>query len=85
MEGNGPIQGTPKPAGVLVMGGDLPAVDATCCRIMGIDPAKVEYLQMAADKLGIIEEARIDQRGERIASVRTDFQLIKEFQELRLA
>ena len=47
MEGNGPIQGTPKHAGVLVMGRDLAAVDATCCRIMGIDPAKVEYLSMA--------------------------------------
>ena len=29
--------------------------------------------------------ARIDQRGERIASVRKDFALIKEFKELRLA
>ncbi|HEY1759762.1 MAG TPA: DUF362 domain-containing protein [Bryobacteraceae bacterium] len=85
MEGNGPIQGTPKQAGVLVMGSDLPAVDATCCRIMGIDPAKVEYLQMAADRLGIIEESRIDQRGEKIAGLRTNFQLVKQFQQLRLA
>ena len=43
MEGNGPVQGTPKQCGVLVMGGNLPAVDATCCRIMGIDPEKIEY------------------------------------------
>jgi uncharacterized protein (DUF362 family) len=85
MEGNGPIQGIPKPVGVLVMGSDLPAVDATCCRIMGIDPAKIEYLQMASDKLGVTEEARIEQRGETIASVRTNFQLIKEFHDLRLA
>jgi uncharacterized protein (DUF362 family) len=85
MEGNGPIHGTPKPVGVLVMGSDLPSVDATCCRIMGIDPAKVEYLGMAADRLGIIEESRIEQRGEPIRGLRTDFQLIKEFQQLRLA
>jgi uncharacterized protein (DUF362 family) len=85
MEGNGPIQGTPKPAGVLVMGGDLPAVDATCCRIMGIDPDKVQYLSMAADNLGVIEEPRIQQRGERIRDVRTNFQLIREFQDHRLA
>ena len=85
MEGNGPIQGTPKPAGVLVMGGHLPAVDATCCRIMGIDPHKVEYLRMADDEnLGIIEESRIEQRGEAIASVRTNFQLIPEFQSARM-
>jgi len=85
MEGNGPIQGTPKPVGVLVMGSDLPAVDATCCRIMGIDPARVEYLQMAADRLGVTEEARIEQRGEAIRRVRTNFQLIKEYSQLRLA
>jgi len=85
MEGNGPIQGTPKNCGVLVMGGDLPAVDATCCRIMGIDPARVEYLAMASDNLGITEEARIEQRGEPVRGVRTNFHLIEEFRQLRLA
>jgi uncharacterized protein (DUF362 family) len=85
MEGNGPIQGTRKQAGVLVMGSDLAAVDATCCRIMGIDPARLGYLQRAADQLGIIEESRIEQRGEAIAGLRTNFELIKEFSQLRLA
>src|SRR5262249_30258069 len=37
MEGNGPIQGVSKSAGVLVAGSDVVAVDATCCRIMQID------------------------------------------------
>ena len=83
MEGNGPIQGTPKHAGVLVMGTDNMAVDATCCRIMGIDPDKVAYLY-GARHLGIVEEARIAQRGETIASVATQFQLIKEFANLSL-
>jgi uncharacterized protein (DUF362 family) len=86
MEGNGPIQGTPKAVGVLVMGRDLPAVDATCCRIMGIDPRKVEYLRMAEEQnLGLIDESRVEQRGEPIAAVRTNFQLIREFHNLRLA
>jgi uncharacterized protein (DUF362 family) len=85
MEGNGPIQGTPKAAGVLVMGSDLPAVDATCCRIMGIDPGRVEYLRMASDKLGVTEDARIEQRGERIQAVRTNFNLIPQFKQIRLA
>ncbi len=85
MEGNGPIQGTPKPVGVLVMGSDLPAVDATCCRIMGLDPAGLQYLRMASDNLGVTEESRIDQRGETIRSVRTNFQLIKPFQQYRLS
>jgi uncharacterized protein (DUF362 family) len=85
MEGNGPIQGTRKQAGVLVMGSDLAAVDATCCRIMGIDPGRVGYLQKASDRLGVTEESRIEQRGERIAGVRTNFELIKEYSQLRLA
>lgn len=84
MEGNGPIQGTPKRGGVLVMGKDLAAVDSTCCRIMGIDPDRIEYLQMAA-ALGHTAESRIDQRGEAISTVRTDFALIPKFQHLRLA
>jgi uncharacterized protein (DUF362 family) len=86
MEGNGPIQGTPKPVGVLVMGTNLPAVDATCCRIMGIEPSRVEYLHMAQDRaLGMIEDSRIEQRGETIKSVQTPFELIDRFKELRLA
>ncbi len=86
MEGNGPIQGTPKPVGVLVMGGDLPAVDATCCRIMGIDPQKIEYLRMAAERnQGQIEDTQVEQRGEAVSSVRTDFDLIREFKSARLA
>jgi len=83
MEGNGPIQGTPKPVGVLVMGRDLVAVDSTCCRIMGIDPEKVSYLRMAAD-LGHVHQSRIEQRGETIASVHTNFALIDDFKDLRL-
>jgi uncharacterized protein (DUF362 family) len=85
MEGNGPIQGTPKQVGVMVMGSDLPAVDATCCRIMGINPAKVEYLTMASNNLGNTEEAHIEQRGEQLRTVRTNFDLIPKYNELRLA
>jgi uncharacterized protein (DUF362 family) len=59
MEGDGPVQGTPKAAGVLVMGPDLVAVDATCCRLMGIDPTGIEYLRLAADRQGVVAEGRI--------------------------
>ena len=83
MEGNGPIQGTPKPVGALVMGRDLVAVDATCARIMGIDPEKLTYLRMAAE-LGHLHPARIEQRGETIASVRTNFALLDDYKHLRL-
>jgi uncharacterized protein (DUF362 family) len=78
MEGDGPIMGTPKQAGVLVMGRNLPAVDATCARIMGIDPQKVPYLAAAEGNLGPIRERNIRQRGEPILSVRTDFSLVEK-------
>lgn len=74
MEGNGPIQGTPKRAGVLVMGRDVVAVDATCCRIMGVDPARVEYLRMSG-ALGHLASERIEQRGETVDSVRSGWRL----------
>jgi uncharacterized protein (DUF362 family) len=76
MEGDGPIMGDPVQANVLVMGRNLPAVDATCARIMGITPQKIPYLIYASGELGTIREANIEQRGESIKSVRKDFQLV---------
>ena len=76
MEGDGPIMGTPKPAGVLVMGRNLPAVDATCARVMGIDPHRVVSLAAAEGWLGPLREANIRQVGEAIAAVRTPFLLL---------
>lgn len=85
MEGNGPIQGKPKAAGVIVAGHDLVAVDATCCRIMGIDPAKIEYLKLSHD-LGHALESNIEQRGEKIVDVRTRFELMSIWEDkIRLA
>ena len=84
MEGNGPIQGTPKQAGVLVAGRDVRAVDATCCRIMGIDPLKIAYLQPSAANDASLLARDIPQIGETLASTVTPFQLIPEFQGIRL-
>jgi uncharacterized protein (DUF362 family) len=83
MEGNGPIQGKPKAVGAIVAGADMVAVDATCCRIMGIDPRLVEYLNLAETQ-GQTKEARVQQIGEPIRAVRTNFELIKQFEHLRL-
>ncbi|HYL34535.1 MAG TPA: DUF362 domain-containing protein [Bryobacteraceae bacterium] len=83
MEGNGPIQGTPKHAGVLVAGDNLPAVDATCCRIMGIDPLRIGYLRMSAGAEALAEH-NINQAAEAPRAVRTDFQLLPGFQSIRL-
>ena len=86
MQGNGPIQGAPKTAGVLVVGRDPVAVDATCCRIMKIDPMQIRYLQLTARRgaESQITENDIRQIGETIQSVSTPFELIPQFQRIRL-
>jgi uncharacterized protein (DUF362 family) len=75
MEGDGPIMGSPRAAGVLVMGTNLPAVDATCARLMEIDPKKVIYLAAASGRFGPIAERHIRQRGETIATMSQRFLL----------
>jgi len=86
MEGNGPIQGAAKHAGVLVVGSDPVAVDATCCRIMKIDPMQIRYLQLSSRRGDVsqITEDHIEQIGESIQSVSTSFELIPQFQRIRL-
>jgi uncharacterized protein (DUF362 family) len=85
MQGNGPIQGKPKFAGVLVAGADPVAVDATCCRIMGINPFQIGYLRLAIGGVTAqISEQNILQSGESIAAVATPFDLIPEFRSFRL-
>ena len=77
MEGDGPILGTAKPAGVLVVGTNAPAVDATAARVMGIDPYALRYLAAADGWLGPVGAEAIRQVGETLASVVTPFQLVQ--------
>lgn len=83
MEGDGPIMGTPRNVGAIAMGRNLPAVDATCTRIMGIDPKKVGYLAASDGFLGLIQEEKIKQRGETITSVKKDFWLPENIPALK--
>jgi uncharacterized protein (DUF362 family) len=83
MEGNGPIQGEPRRAGVLVFGDDLVAVDASATRLMGIDPHKVPYLQTAGRFLGNVVRTDIAQAGERLESFRQEFRTFGSFRHLQ--
>ena len=68
--------GTAKHVGALVMGVDPVAVDATCCRLMGLPPERLPTLVFAAAKrLGRLTEAEIPQLGEPIAALATAFEL----------
>jgi uncharacterized protein (DUF362 family) len=78
MEGDGPIMGTPKASGLVVMGTNLPSVDATCARLMRIDPWRVAYLAASSGRLGPISEQHITQRGEALAPLVQTYQLLVE-------
>jgi uncharacterized protein (DUF362 family) len=76
MEGDGPIMGKPKEVGCLVIGRNLAAVDATCTRVMGLNPYGVKYLAAASGRFGPIHPWNITQRGESIDAVRTHFEVL---------
>ena len=76
MEGDGPIMGSAVKSGALVMGTNLPAVDSTCARLMGIDPMKIPYLAAASGTIGSVKAENILQRGEIIGSLSMNFKLI---------
>ena len=78
MEGDGPSLGSAKHKGLIFEGGNLPAVDATAARIIGLLPERITYLQLAADRLGPIADDRIEQRGERWQNISNAFQVLDE-------
>jgi uncharacterized protein (DUF362 family) len=84
MDGDGPIMGNPHPLGFLAMGTDVVSVDATCARVIGLDPRKIVYLEAAGHFLGNADAGRIEQRGEKPDRYRTNFELIDVRKGLRL-
>jgi predicted dehydrogenase len=50
MEGSGPVDGIPKPIGLLIAGNDPVATDHACARIMGIPMRMIPSLKLALKK-----------------------------------
>jgi len=85
MEGDGPLNGTAKPMGTLIMGNDLVATDATACRLMGLPAERIVHIALAAHKrLGRIKPEEIEQLGETIESLKSDFELPPRFDKITL-
>jgi uncharacterized protein (DUF362 family) len=82
MEGNGPTEGQPKASGVLILGNDPVAVDATCCRVMGLLPERVKYLARAGTMLGHLQADKIQQVGEKVSDIRQAFAVLSAFHSL---
>lgn len=85
MEGDGPIMGSLKTMGLVVIGTVPAAVDATICRLMQLNPHRIRYLGLAANRLGPISDACIEQRGERWQPLAADFKILDlpHLQQLR--
>ncbi len=75
MEGDGPILGTVKRMGLLVVGPNVRSVDATVSRIMGLAPERIPYLALA-HAMGPIEDNEIDQVGERWQELVNPFKIL---------
>jgi uncharacterized protein (DUF362 family) len=70
MEADGPLVGRARDSGVLLVGADGVAVDATASRLMGFDPDQVLHLRFAGLwGLGVTDGGRIEVTGERLAGV----------------
>jgi uncharacterized protein (DUF362 family) len=84
MEGDGPIMGQPRRLGCLLMGSDLVGVDATCARMIGLDPIQIPYLREAGRFLGHVEPRRLELRGETLERFATEFDVLDRFKSIRL-
>jgi uncharacterized protein (DUF362 family) len=82
MEGNGPLQGSPRDLGKLVLADDPVAADATCARLMGLEPIRVKHIQMAGSFLGNLDERAIEIRGESMVSPSRAFEVLPAFSYL---
>ena len=71
MEGDGPSAGSPKPLGFLAASADSVALDATCADIVGLQPDRIRYLQVAAARgLGVADLSQIQFVGPPLDALR---------------
>ena len=84
MEGNGPLHGSPRHLGRIVLADDPVAADFVCTRLMGLNPLRVNYLAQAAEFLGNGTPERIVQLGEPMPPTVEPFAALPEFAHLRL-
>jgi uncharacterized protein (DUF362 family) len=82
MEGNGPLQGIARELGKIVLADDPAAADATCARLMGFDPHRVQHLSEGGRFLGNLRADRITMLAERIEGPIRPFAVLPEFHYL---
>ena len=82
MEGNGPLQGTARELGKIVLADDPVAADATCARLMGFDPLRVQHLSEGGRFLGNLGADRITMLAESLEAPIRPFAVLPDFHYL---
>jgi uncharacterized protein (DUF362 family) len=82
MEGNGPLNGSPRALGKIVLADDPVAADATCARLMGFHPGRIIHIREGSRFLGNASTALIDQVGEIVGPPTKPFEVVPEFRHL---
>ena len=83
MEGNGPLQGELRRLSRIVLADDPVAADATCARLMGLDPRLISHIEEAGRFLGNMDQNRITMLGEGMPRNTVPFRVIPQFQNLQ--
>lgn len=82
MEGNGPLNGNPRPLGRIVLADDPVAADATCARLMGFNPERIVHICEGSRFLGNSSPRLIDQAGETLTPPATPFRVVSDWEYL---
>jgi len=82
MEGNGPLQGTPRELGKIVLADDPVAADAICARLMGFNPLKIRHLSDGSRFLGNVRSDRIAMLAEPAETRIRPFAVLPKFRYL---
>lgn len=82
MEGNGPLNGTPRPLVKIVLANDPVAIDAACARLMGFEPTRVVHIRDGLRFPG--SPALIDQVEDTVSAHPTPFEVVPEFRYIRV-
>ncbi len=82
MEGNGPLQGEPRRLNRIVLADDPVAADATCARLMGLNPRTVRHIEEGSRFLGNIESNRIVMIGDPVPKSVEPFRVLPDFRNL---
>jgi uncharacterized protein (DUF362 family) len=77
MEGLGPIHGRPVNLGLVLSSFDPVAADTVAACVMGIDPAQIDHVRLAAEQgLGTSDLSNIEVVGMSIESARRPFEIL---------